>query len=81
MNEKVNLLDILLDKDNHDLIAMENEEGVQYVFEQVANVALDVSGEKKLFVVLRHILKTDFGSARLYELVGYVGIVFHRMHR
>ena len=59
MNEKVNLLDILLDKDNHGLIAMENEEGVQYVFEQVANVALDVGGEEKFFVVLKPVTEIE----------------------
>ena len=55
----IDLLDIILDKDNKDPIVMMDEKGKQFVFEQVAIVPIMVKAEERLYVVLKPIDKID----------------------
>ena len=55
--ESLDLLDILLDKENKDPIVLSDEKGKQIIFEQVAIVPFEVNGEKRLYVVLKPISK------------------------
>lgn len=55
----VDLLDVLLDKDNKDPIVLMDEKGRQISFEQVAIIPYEVKGEKVLYVVLKPIDKID----------------------
>lgn len=51
----IDLLDVLLDKDNHDPIVLMDENGRQLSFEQVAMIVREVDGEKRLFPILKPI--------------------------
>ncbi len=55
----VDLLDVLLDKDNKDPIVLMDEKGRQISFEQVAIIPYEIKGEKVLYVVLKPIDKID----------------------
>lgn len=55
----VDLLDVLLDKDNKDPIVLMDEKGRQISFEQVAIIPYELKGEKVLYVVLKPIDKID----------------------
>lgn len=58
--EPVDLLDVLLDKDNRDPILLMDENGKQMRFDQVAVIPYDVEkGERKLYVVLKPIDKIE----------------------
>ena len=48
----INLLDVLLDKDNHDPIVLMDENGRQLSFEQVAMIVREVDGENVFFPYL-----------------------------
>lgn len=55
----VDLLDVLLDKDNKDPIVLMDEKGKQISFEQVAIIPYEVKEEKVLYVVLKPIDKIE----------------------
>ena len=55
----VDLLDVLLDKDNKDPIVLMDEKGRQISFEQVAIIPYEIKNEKVLYVVLKPIDKID----------------------
>lgn len=57
--EKVDLLDILLDKDNKDPISLMDEKGKQISFEQIAMIVHEVKKEKKLYAILKPIDKIE----------------------
>ena len=58
--QQVDLLDVLLDKDNRDPILLMDEKGRQMRFEQVAVIPYDVDKEdRKLYVVLKPIDKIE----------------------
>lgn len=60
VNETVDLLDILLDKDNNDSILLQDNTGRTLEFEQVAIIPYDVEGQdRKLYVVLKPIDHID----------------------
>lgn len=53
-NEKVDLLDILLDQDNKDPIVLNDANGNELRFEQVAIITYEISsGEKSLYCILK----------------------------
>ena len=54
-NNTVDLLDILLDKDNADPIVLQDESGKTLSFEQVAIIPYDVDDERILYAVLKPI--------------------------
>ena len=56
---KVDLLDVLLDKDNKDPIVLMDEKGRQISFEQVAIIPYDIKDERVLYVVLKPIDKIE----------------------
>ena len=57
--EKVDLLDILLDKDNKDPITLMDEKGKQISFEQIAMIVHEVKKEKKLYAILKPVDKIE----------------------
>ena len=57
--EPIDLLDIILDKDNKDPIVLTDEKGRQIAFEQVAVVPYEKDNEEVLYVVLKPIDKID----------------------
>lgn len=58
--QQIDLLDVLLDKDNRDPILLMDEKGKQMSFEQVAVIPYDAGkGERKLYVVLKPIDKIE----------------------
>lgn len=57
--QKVDLLDVLLDKDNKDPITLMDEKGKQLSFEQVAIIPYDVDDTRVLYVVLKPIDKIE----------------------
>ena len=57
--ETVDLLDILLDKENKDPIVLMDEKGKQISFEQIAMIVHEVKKEKKLFAILKPIDKIE----------------------
>ena len=57
--QRVDLLDVLLDKDNKDPIVLMDEKGRQISFEQVAIIPYEIKGEKVLYVVLKPIDKIE----------------------
>lgn len=50
---QVDLLDVLLDKDNKDPITLMDEKGKQLSFEQIAMIVHEVKKEKKTFCYLK----------------------------
>lgn len=54
-----NILDILLDENNHDAIVLVDENGRQIAFEQVAILNHVVDGEENAYVILKPIDKVD----------------------
>ncbi len=57
--QPVDLLDILLDQENRDPIVLQDENGRQISFEQVAIIPYDVDKDRKLYVVLKPIDKVE----------------------
>lgn len=57
--ESVDLLDILLDKDNKQPITLMDEKGKQISFEQIAMIVHEVKKEKKLFAILKPVDKIE----------------------
>ena len=57
--ESVDLLDILLDKDNKQPITLMDEKGKQISFEQIAMIVHEVKKEKKLFAILKPVNKIE----------------------
>lgn len=58
--QPIDLLDVLLDRENRDPILLMDENGRQLAFEQVAVIPYDVQGQdRKLYVVLKPIDKID----------------------
>ena len=57
--ETVDLLDILLDKENKDPIVLMDEKGKQISFEQIAMIVHEVKKEKKLFAILKPVDKIE----------------------
>lgn len=57
--EKVDLLDILLDKENKEPITLMDEKGKQLSFEQIAMIVHEVKKEKKLFAILKPVDKIE----------------------
>lgn len=57
--ESVDLLDILLDKDNKQSITLMDEKGKQISFEQIAMIVHEVKKEKKLFAILKPVDKIE----------------------
>ncbi len=56
----VDLLDVLLDKDNRDPIVLQDEKGRQITFEQVAIIPYDIDEKtRKLYVVLKPVDKVE----------------------
>ena len=55
----VDLLDVLLDKDNRDPIVLMDENGKQLTFEQVAVIPYEVKKEKRLYCVLKPLDKIE----------------------
>lgn len=51
--EKVDILDILLDEENHEPITMYDSKGDKIVFEQVAIIPHERNGEEALYVILK----------------------------
>lgn len=56
---QVDLLDVLLDKDNKDPITLMDEKGKQLSFEQIAMIVHEVKKEKKLFAILKPVDKIE----------------------
>ena len=56
---QVDLLDVLLDKDNKEPITLMDEKGKQIYFEQIAMIVHEVKKEKKLFAILKPIDKIE----------------------
>ena len=57
--QPVDLLDILLDKENKDPITLMDEKGKQISFEQIAMIVHEVKKEKKLFAILKPVDKIE----------------------
>ena len=57
--QPVDLLDVLLDKNNKEPIVLMDEKGRQISFEQVAIIPYDINDTKVLYVVLKPIDKID----------------------
>ena len=57
--QAVDLLDILLDKDNKEPITLMDEKGKQISFEQIAMIVHEVKKEKKLYAILKPIDKIE----------------------
>ena len=58
--QPIDLLDVLLDRENRDPILLMDENGRQLSFEQVAVIPYDVEGQdRKLYVVLKPIDKIE----------------------
>ncbi len=57
--QQVDLLDVLLDKDNKDPITLMDEKGKQLAFEQIAMIVHEVKKEKKLFAILKPVDKIE----------------------
>ncbi len=57
--QPVDLLDILLDQENRDPIVLQDENGRQISFEQVAIIPYDIDNDRKLYVVLKPIDKVE----------------------
>lgn len=59
-NEPMDLLDVLLDRDNCDTILLQDESGKTLEFEQVCVIPYDVEGQDRiLYVVLKPLDKID----------------------
>ena len=56
---QVDLLDVLLDKDNKEPITLMDEKGKQISFEQIAMIVHEVKKEKKLFAILKPVDKIE----------------------
>lgn len=56
---QVDLLDVLLDKDNKEPITLMDEKGKQLSFEQIAMIVHEVKKEKKLFAILKPVDKIE----------------------
>ena len=57
--QPVDLLDILLDKENKDPITLMDEKGKQISFEQIAMIVHEMKKEKKLFAILKPVDKIE----------------------
>lgn len=56
---ETDLLDILLDQDNHEPIVLMDDDGKEVAFEQVAIIPHDVDGAKKLYAILKPLDKME----------------------
>lgn len=52
VNDTIDLLDVLLDRENHDPIILQDETGRTLTFEQVAVIPYDVKGQDRLLYVI-----------------------------
>ncbi len=57
--QPLDLLDILLDQENREPIVLQDENGRQISFEQVAIIPYDLENDRKLYVVLKPIDKVE----------------------
>ena len=51
--EEIDVLDALLDHDNNEPIVMQDDNGKQITFDQVAVVPYEINGEKRLYCILK----------------------------